>query len=137
MRVGATRATAGAACGCVLHDAGRVRACAAARRKCRAHPLCARALAGRELYKHTYMAARWAFYRGVHKFEFWNEPDLSSPCVTQYSWLEYYTLQSMARPVPTALPPAGFSWPAASAASRRGSGRSGWESIAVRPPQQP
>lgn len=35
-----------------------------------------------ELYKHTYAGARWAFMHGVNKLEFWNEPDLSSACVT-------------------------------------------------------
>ena len=47
-----------------------------------------------ELYKHQYVAARWAFNHGVRKLEFWNEPDLNSDCITAYSWLEHYTLQS-------------------------------------------
>jgi len=49
-----------------------------------------------ELYKHTYMAMRWAYMHGVRKFEFWNEPDLSSACVTYYSWLNYYAIQTTA-----------------------------------------
>ena len=40
------------------------------------------------------MGINYAWNLGVRKFEFWNEPDLSSSCVTQASWLEYYTLQS-------------------------------------------
>jgi hypothetical protein len=49
-----------------------------------------------ELYKHQYVAARWAFLNGARKLEFWNEPDLNAPCITYYSWLEHYTLQSQA-----------------------------------------
>ena len=33
---------------------------------------------------------------GVRKYEFWNEPDLSAQCITYYSWMEFYTLQSQA-----------------------------------------
>ena len=42
------------------------------------------------------MAARWAFLHGVRKIEFWNEPDLGQSCMTYYSWLDTYTLQSQA-----------------------------------------
>ena len=49
-----------------------------------------------ELYRHMYVAARWAYVRGVRKLEFWNEGDLNAPCITAWSWLEHYTLQSQA-----------------------------------------
>jgi len=49
-----------------------------------------------ELYKHQYIGARWAYNHGVRKLEFWNEPDLNSYCITAYSWMEHYTLQSQA-----------------------------------------
>lgn len=49
-----------------------------------------------ELYKHQYIAARWAYANGVRKLEFFNEPDLGEACVTTASWLDYYTLQSRA-----------------------------------------
>lgn len=88
----------------------------------------------RELFRHQYLAARWAHARGVRKLEFWcaqpkyrrnyartsclhsarethavlfssrrssvpraprNEPD-TAPCITYYSWLEHFTLQSQA-----------------------------------------
>lgn len=49
-----------------------------------------------ELYKHQYIGARWAFVHGVRRLEFYNEPDLNSQCITAWSWLEYYTIQSQA-----------------------------------------
>ena len=32
----------------------------------------------------------------MRKYEFWNEPDLAAQCITYYSWMEHYTLQSQA-----------------------------------------
>jgi hypothetical protein len=49
-----------------------------------------------ELYKHQHALATWAYKRGITKFEFWNEPDLSASCITNVTWLEQLTLRPMA-----------------------------------------
>jgi len=49
------------------------------------------------LYRIRYAVATWAWQRGISDIEFWNEPDVSSnTCITSATWLDMYTLSSMA-----------------------------------------
>ena len=52
----------------------------------------------RQLYKHQYILAAWAWKRGVRKIEFWNEPDLNAPCINfnATQWVDYYLVQTSA-----------------------------------------
>jgi len=50
-----------------------------------------------EYYKLRYAVSRWAWVRGISDIEVWNEPDASSnTCVTSSTWIDMYTLSSLA-----------------------------------------
>ncbi len=49
-----------------------------------------------ELYKHQYALAVWSYKRGIHVFEFWNEPDLNAACIDATSWPEHLVIRPLA-----------------------------------------
>jgi hypothetical protein len=49
-----------------------------------------------ELYKHQYALAVWSYKRGIHVFEFWNEPDLNAACIDATSWPEHVVIRPLA-----------------------------------------
>ena len=52
-------------------------------------------LNAKELYKHQYALARWAWLRGITDLEFFNEPDLDGCLAAAPSkWLEMHVLRT-------------------------------------------